>query len=232
MPKPQDDTAINESLNRWRADPLPEHGKALLTTLGPTIDYGIRRYGGVASGPAMRTKAKLLTFEAATRYDPRTGVPFKPYLLQHLQGLQRFSGVETAAGHVPERLRLASDRIEKANRLLSDQLGRDPSDAELGDHLFMNPKRIARVRSLALGALPESVVENGAGSVDNDLWRQFVYHSLPPRDQAIMEATLGMNNRPVMSTAELAKRYKISPAAVSQHKTRIQRMLDEVMEKR
>lgn len=228
MPQEFTDDDIKESLATWRADPSPANGNLLLTKMGPSIDYGVRRYGGAASGPALRTRAKILTFEAAKKYDPRMGVPFKPYLLQHLQGLQRFAGTETAVIRTPERVRLESDRINKATERLADELGRDPSDAELGDYMFMSPQRIARIRSSVTGTVPESAIDGGDTKTDNDIWRKFVYHSAPPHLQNIMEHTWGLHGKPILSTAELAKRRGVSAAAISQQKTRIQAMLDEV----
>lgn len=65
------------------------------------------------------------------------------------------------------------------------------------------------------------------GGDDARAWQSFVYESLDPTDRVIMEHTLGMYGRPVMSNQEIARKLGITPSAVSQRKTRIQLRLDE-----
>jgi DNA-directed RNA polymerase specialized sigma subunit len=224
--KPIDDQL--EPLTRWQGDPSPDNGRELLKSISPVLDQGVRRFGGSASGPAMRTQAKLIAFDAAKKYDARLGVPFKAYLMSNLQGLRRFSGQETAVVRVPERAKMEVDRLNKAEAILSDQLGRDPSVGELSDYLSISPQKVQKIRSTVGGAVPESTMPD-AGTVSSDtddVWRRYVYNSLSPQLQNIMEHTLGMNGKPILSTAELARRRRISPSAVSQQKARIQAILD------
>lgn len=224
-----DDTDILAPLAQWRNDPSPLNGDSLMKSLRPTIDMGIKRYGGKLSGPALTTHAKLIAFDAAKKYDPRGG-PFKPYLLSNLQGLQRFSGQETAALRVPERDRIEGARVLKESENLTDQLGRSPSDGELADYMFMSAKKINKLRNLTQGGIPESAMDGagGAEEPDTDMWHKYIYNTLPPQMQFVMDHSLGTNGKPILSTAELARRRGVSAAAISQQKAKIQSLLDEV----
>ncbi len=57
---------------------------------------------------------------------------------------------------------------------------------------------------------------------------QFLYHDLDPYDQVILEYGLGLNGSPKLPAAQIARRLKLSPGAVSQRASRIQQQLDEL----
>jgi hypothetical protein len=54
-----------------------------------------------------------------------------------------------------------------------------------------------------------------------------VYQDLEPTDQQILEMTLGMNNRRKMSNLDIAKALNRTPAAITQRKMKIQKLLDQ-----
>jgi DNA-directed RNA polymerase specialized sigma subunit len=142
--------------------------------------------------------------------------------------------------NVPEQVLLDMGGLREAENELRDRLSRDPSDLELADHTGLSRKRIGYLRlmkpSFAEGKLME-VDEEGSGMSDPSVrqisnneglraWHEFVYHDLDPIDQQIMEHTLGLHNKRVLSNQEVAKKLKLSPGAISQRKARIQSKLD------
>ena len=60
------------------------------------------------------------------------------------------------------------------------------------------------------------------------MWHKYIYNTLPPQMQFVMDHSLGTNGKPILSTAELARRRGVSAAAISQQKAKIQSLLDEV----
>ena len=63
-----------------------------------------------------------------------------------------------------------------------------------------------------------------ASKVDS-LWLKTVYDELDPYHQSIMEYTLGLNGKPVLSNLEIAKKLNRTPGAISQAKKRIEEKL-------
>jgi DNA-directed RNA polymerase specialized sigma subunit len=150
--------------------------------------------------------------------------------MSHLRGLQRAAGKETELIHIPERTKLERNSLMQAEAELTDSLSRPPADSELSDYMGLPLKRIQQIRkyhSPAVGATYEGMPTVGTSETEDSGWQKFVYYSLTPIDQLIMEHTRGWNGKPVLGTNELAKKLKITPAAISQRKAKIQAMIDE-----
>jgi DNA-directed RNA polymerase specialized sigma subunit len=140
---------------------------------------------------------------------------------------------------VPERVLLDRQYLYRRQTELADRLGREPSDQELADDTGLPLKRITYVRTyrppVASGAL-RSWDDDGGGALyepgvaegpaDRRVWEEFVYASLGPRDQLILERSLGLHGRARASNQEIAALLGVTPAAVSQRRRRIQEALD------
>ncbi len=117
-------------------------------------------------------------------------------------------------------------------------LGRPPSDDELSHKMHVPLKQLARIRGIKQ-PIPDGMLMSRVDADSNDTapmitgsvkdqqaWHNFVYNSVGPVDQLILEHTLRLNGKPVKNTSEIAKMIGISPAAVSQRKKKIQELLD------
>lgn len=228
MPKKSNEDPILSSIVSWQADPSPVNADAMLGQLNPVIDYSVRQFGGRYSGPSLRSKAKVITLDVMKGYSADRGDP-SPFLKSHLQGLRRYSGQETTAIPVSERHRMAWSQLKRQSEELADTLGRDPTDIELSDYVRLPPAKLKAIRRAAIGGVPESAYDESAelSVTDQDsTWRQFLHLTLPTDEQLIMEHTLGMNGKPILGTNELAKKLGVTPAAISQRKAKIQKLLD------
>lgn len=141
---------------------------------------------------------------------------------------------------IPEQVALDLGHVRESENFLRDKLGRDPSDSELADHTGLSLRRLTYVRrarpAYAEGSMVRPTEDGGddlyspavrsRGNGALQQWHEFVYHDLDARDQLIMEHTLGMHGKRVLSNQDVAKRLGISPGAVSQRKARIQQKLD------
>ena len=233
--------SYNEHYNNWKSDPSPSSSGSLLKAVDPVINEALRTYGGSAQkSPTLRSKARLMALKAIEGYDP-TKAKLRTHLLSQMQGLRRLAAKEDQILNIPEQVLLDLGNLKESENRLRDKLSRDPSDMELSDFLGISRKRISYLRtmkpSFAEGKLlstdeegSSSLNQPGVKSVDNDkaltAWQEFVYHDLDPIDQQIMEHTLGMNKKPVLSNQEVAKMLRLSPGAISQRKAKIQNKLD------
>jgi hypothetical protein len=225
--------AFHAAWSAYAANKHPAAADAFLKAVAPVTDTAVRAYApdGVAN-PTVRAHAKRLALEAADRYEPGRG-PLKSYLLTHLQGLRRVAAKTNAQVVVPERVRLAQGRLVGHEADLREELGREPSAAELADRAGLPLSRIAQAREapavFTASSAPPGLSYRAPGPDEKDrkAWLDFVYADLGDVDRAVVEHSLGMHGRPILSGAELAAKLRITPGAVSQRKAKIQAMLNE-----
>jgi DNA-binding CsgD family transcriptional regulator len=162
---------------------------------------------------------------------PKEAKP-ETHLLSQLQALRRISASAANIGYMPEQVRLDAPKIQRHAMELQQELGRDPSDAELADHIGIPIERIARARkgtaAFTSSSLPEGV-ETTLPSYEKENrnnWAKYVYHDLTPAGQIVMEHTLGLNGKPLLSTEEIARKANISTGRVSQYRADIEKALN------
>lgn len=224
--------------NAWKTEPSPENTQHLVKALDPVLNSAIKSYAGSSIGsPTIKGKAKLIAINALKSYDP-TRAKLRTHMMSQLQGLRRASAKETQILSIPEQVAIELGKVNEATNFLTDRLGRPPSDAELADHTGLSLKRLHYIRGVR-PTYAEGTIANVRGDEGQSLyapqvdqpdsykaWEEFVYHDLEPIDQLIMEHSLGLHNKPVLSNQDIAKKLKVSPGAISQRKAKIQSKLD------
>jgi DNA-directed RNA polymerase specialized sigma subunit len=224
----------------WKAAPTPASTSRLLKAVNPVVDTGIKAFGGGQDNPMLRSHAKGLAIAAFKTYDPARA-PLKNHLLAHMQGLQRYASRQTRMLSAPDRVVMDKQRVDAGEAELRDVHGRDPSTAELADHISLSKGRIAKVRRYrpgfaegqidAMGVGEEGEAGSGPAVEQGDPTAAkvaYLYDDLDPINQAIVEHGFGLHGRPKIRTGEIARRLNLSPSAVSQRAEQIQRMLDEL----
>lgn len=219
----------------WQADQTPMGNAAFLKTIDPIVQKGIQMYGG--ESPLAASRGRLMALDAVRKYDPKRS-RLQSHLLNQMQGLRRVSQQQSQVVRVPERILLESQQLRRHTQELSDELGREPSDAELTDKMGVSPLRLTKIRSFQPGmssGQAESADPASGGPAGRlpgrrdaeDLWAEVIYQDLNPMDQIILERTLGMRGHKKMSNQDLAKHLGRSPGAVTQRKAKIQALLDQ-----
>ncbi len=228
-----------EHVDAFLANPTLRTGGNVLRAVKPIMESALRTYGGGQPSPTLRSKAKVMTLEGVSRYDPNRGVKLRTWLMTHLKGLQRAGVQESQSVHIPERILLDQGRMRTGEADLRDRLGREPSSQELADHVGLSIKRIAKIRQAQPGYAESSLVTNTedggqeqaspavVSHSGEDSWREFIYHDLGPVDQAIMEHSLGLHGRPAIQKREIAQKLGLSTGAISQRAAKIQEILDK-----
>lgn len=232
---------FTEPFNTWKQSPTPQNATTMLTQLQPAIDRGIRAHVGKQVGPITRSQARKLTLKSLKTYDPVKSA-LSTHVINHLQGLKRIRRNQTQILKMPERVALDRGRLDEAAKALEDQTGYEPSLQELADFTGLSLKRIGYVRQykspLATGMLAPQVGAGGevAGFSpavkrdDDTIWLEVVYGDLTPFNQKIMEWTLGMHGKQILSNKEIAGKLRLTPGAISQRKATIQEMLNKQSE--
>ncbi len=226
------------AFQQWKQDPTPTGNAAFLKAIDPVIQQGVQAYG--SDSPLIHSRARLLALDAMKKYDPSRS-RLRSHVLSNMQGLRRINRQQGQIINVPERIILENQKLNAATQELADNLGREPTDAEISDHLGISIPRITKIRKYQPGlstGQAESIDPMSGGIAGKlpgdtsaqDLWLQIVHQDLNPIDQQILEMTLGLNGKRKYSNLEIAKALNRTPAAITQRKIRIQGLLDREQE--
>ncbi len=227
------------AFDAWQKNKTPEGNAAFLREIDPVVQKGVKMYGG--SSPLATSKAKLIALRAAEKYDPKRS-RLQSHLLTNLQELQRVQRQQHEVIRAPEKVLLENQKLNAAVQELTDLTGREPTDAELSDHLGVSFDRLTKIRKFQPGiSSSQAETETEEGDVltpasklptvsDSSHWLEIVYSSLNPLDQRIMELGLGLHGNKKLSNLEIAKKLNRSPGAITQRKIKIQKMMDQEFE--
>lgn len=229
---------LQELYLQWSRSPNnPELNRQLAQQLQPWVDHAILAAGGSPSDRALRAKANMMALGYLRQYDPEKS-NIKNFLYAQLCGLHRVVRNDQNIIQVPERVALGRKALADAEKEFLDEYGRSPSTQELSDRLGTPMKQIQKWRSAnrpiaesTLNALLDSPGYPASRLVDtysaDNAWQNYVYDSLQDRTKAVMERLYGMNGFQPQKPAEVAKALKISQAAVSQHRKKIDSLLND-----
>lgn len=222
----------------WKSNPTPQTTGELLRAVKPEINKGVLAHVGSNASPLLKSRARLLTLDAIKRYDP-TKAKLGTHIVNHLQGLKRIARSETSILRVPERVGIEQNRVRLAKQELTDSLGREPSLDELSDATGLSLRRLNYIRKFKPPVAEGSLLglQGDEGSEDfspgvvkpgqKNPWVDLVYADVDPVNKKIMEWTLGLHGEPTLSNQEIARRLRVTPAAISQRKAKIQMLLEE-----
>ncbi len=229
-PKSQLEPEFEPLYAAWQNEPGPKSNRAILDALQPAIEKGVQ-YHVPGAGASLLGPAKIMALDALRTYDPAKA-QLKTHVHNTLRGLNRLQRNQSQLIKVPERLAQISGAAFEAERSLQHELGRDPSQREIADHVGVPVREIIRAQGLHHG-VTESVFTGEGGSLPgvnqdaNEVWAEAVYNSVSPVDQKIMEHTMGLFGKPRYDTARIGRMVKLSPGRVAQRRATIQRMLDQ-----
>lgn len=230
------DKEFQTILERWKTKEDPEAADKILEKVEPIINTAITTYA-MNKSPILKSHAKKIVLDKIKNYDPKVA-KLNTYLMNHLQSLRRLSATESRIAYAPERVMLDSIRYNKSVNALWDQLGREPTSQEIADHSGLSLKRIEKLRKIKPVVSESTITDVSSGDEDksydpavisrddNSVWLNFVYSSLEPKDQLIMEYLLGLHGKPKLNKSEIAKKFKVSVSAITQRAEKIQKMIN------
>lgn len=128
---------------RYTATRSSELRDQLIRQYSPLVKYVVSRLA--INLPVILDLDDVLSYgaigllDALDRYDPARGVKFETFAIARIRGA--ILDALRALDPVPRSARQKVHEIERAFATLSDQLGRQPSDAEVAQYLEMDPER-------------------------------------------------------------------------------------------
>lgn len=227
-------TDLKTTVMEWQKYDTSEARKTILKELEPTMRAAITSYAP-GMERAMRIPAAKLVLESMRLYKPDMGTDPKTYAFHSLKRLSRVSATRSNIMPNPEGLRLESQQLADIGERIEDETGREASMAELSAKSGLSLKRITRIQdgdkvindSSSLDEMGMDSTMASKDVTDKD-YLDYVYASVDPINQKIMEWSTGMYKKPVLSNQDIAAKLKMSPAAVSQRRAKIEQMLSEV----
>jgi DNA-directed RNA polymerase specialized sigma subunit len=217
---------VSEPWRQWKENPTPEAYKAVFDEVKPAVDSAMTSFAG--GDQSLRTRAHILTAQAIQSYSPEKGAALKSHVYTTLQRLQRFRSERYRAVRVPENVDADRRAVFVFTAKYKDHHGTDPNIDDITDGMGISRKRVMRTRSREV---PEDFQGSDKGDLPalrsrNDVWQDYVYHDLDTRGKQIFELTTGYNGSEVVPKREIARRLKITPAAVSLRVTQIVKQLE------
>ena len=205
----------------------------LLKELEPTITKAVSAYAG--GDPAYKTQARILALEAVNSYDPSKGAALSTHVYGNLRRLQRISAQRGNLTKIPENVSLERLQIQRAMREWVADTGEDPTTEQLATVTGLSRKRIDAVMNNK-PVVPDSLIQTPEGeslvaSNDSqkalDMYNHAIYDEFDATDKKIYEWCTGYGKGEKLPNTEIARRLKISPAAVSQRLSKISQKFAE-----
>lgn len=218
----------------WQKNPSPELTSEVLRRMKKTMTAAIRSYAP-DMGDKLSVRAAKLTLEALKTYDPSFGSDPSTHVFNNLKRLGRIGARRGNIIPQPEAFMLEAKRAEDAKARFEDEKGREPSLQELADITGFSAKKLDRLLNRGTVVSESSTLTDdnrhdtfASSDLTDDDYFEYVYASVGPIDQKVMEWSSGMHGKKVLSNNEMATRLKVSPAAVSQRRAKLQNMLSEM----
>ena len=228
------DLSTKDLVARWQATNNEADTAELLKRMQPTISSAITSFGG--GDQSLDVKAAKLTIDALKTYDPTMGADPTTHVFHNLKRLNRYSAQRNDIIPRSEYSVLEQKNLQRYIDTFTEEKGREPSIGELADISGLSTKKVEKLLDNQVRVIndtstltDESMASTiGSKDVTDEDYFEYVYASVGPIDQKIMEWASGFHKKPILSNGEIAKKLGVSQAAVSQRKARIQKMLSDV----
>lgn len=213
-----------DAWKKWKKDPSPQNLDNIMHQLNPLIQSEVNRWQGVLSPTTLKAKAKLLTVHALHTFNDKKNVPLSVHTMNNLKKLSRTTYSFQNVARIPEHRTLKISSFNRAENELTENLGRIPSTAEVADRLGWRETEIIRMRKDLRKELvgSEPISPNAIDEQDSsERQLSFIYHTLNPEEQSLMEVTTGYNGQKVLQNNDIQKKFGWTPNQLSYKKKKL-----------
>ena len=225
---------VKEAVMAWQKDPNEANTAAVLARMQPTITSAMATYAR-GNENRLAIKAANLTLKALKNYDPEVGTEPSTYVFHVLKRLARYNAASDYVIPRPEAQQLEKNRIQYVYDSFVDMNDREPSVAELADKTGFSIRKIQKLMTAPTEVSESATLAEDSGKdtqgfsdLTDDDYYEYAYSSVGALDQKIMDWSSGKHGKRRLSNNDIARRLRISPAAVSQRKGRLQGLLSDI----
>lgn len=148
-------------LERWRASGDPEHLEPLLKAYEPVIQSKIRQYKAPSvNESAFRAELQTHLIKAFETYDPSRGTQLNTHVQNHLLKATRYNNLNQNFAYMPEGQTSIIGKIQRAQNQLNEDLGREPTHAEIAAHIGRPTSVVSRTLKSNRKDIPASKFED------------------------------------------------------------------------
>lgn len=220
----------------------PDLLEPLLNAYQPAIQAKVNEFAGQVPIPvaALRAEAEKRALDAFRTYDPeyvgaQSGkkAQLHTHVFNKLRKVRRFVVKYQNVGTMPEKRAEKITEYRTAFAELSEDLGREPTEHELASKLHWAPAEVGRMQSEQRMDLLSSGFD--ALSVDPSFTMpsrdreivQLLKYELTPRENLVLDYSMGLNGKPQLGTTEIAAKLGVSAPVVSRIKTKLMKKIQE-----
>lgn len=234
-------TRKDKDIELWEAykkNPGPVTLEPLMRQVEPLIQSQVNKWSGAIARPVLESKGKQLALEAIKSYNPNAGAALSTHIMNRLQKLSRAVYTHQDAIRIPEYKKLRIHAYMRGQREIMDQVGREPTNDELADHLGWSPGRVSEVQQTMRPEFIESEDFGGDMFERKSVWASdsqdglvdMIYYDLDPIDKQIFEHSTGYSGKPVLSNPEIMKKTGLTQGQLSYRKRQIIDKIDSLMD--
>jgi DNA-directed RNA polymerase sigma subunit (sigma70/sigma32) len=220
---------------RWKRTKDYTHLNQLLSSMEPYLQSHVNKF---ASSPlprqAIESQARILAWKAFHTYDPNKGAALNTHLGHELKHLTRFVLEYQNVGKIPENRGIAISKFQNIKSNLTEEIGREPTVLELSDRLQWSTAEVERMQTElrqdlnVIQGKEESFFDTGYHVTDqtNEIV-QFVYHSVSPEEQKILEYSFGIGGASKLSVDDMALKLNKTPTQIRTMRMELARKIHE-----
>ncbi|HSW49865.1 MAG TPA: sigma-70 domain-containing protein [Bryobacteraceae bacterium] len=223
-------------LIEWRnapAGPIKDQKlELLLQRMGGVIGQVVNLYRAApVPTRVLELEAKRQASQAFLDWQPGRGASLATYLNTWLrQRLFRWVSEHQNPARIPEEHVRRIGGYNRAVEELTDRFGREPSTAEVADHMGVPLKHVSKLRRLIRPSVSADSDIGRSGEVvesDPDYPRAVLaYYGMTEMERQVFDYSLGAHGKPQKSPGEIAKILKVSPSRVSALKEAVAKKLE------
>lgn len=205
----------------------PNHLDPLLDAYQPLVAMKMREWRAPAIPPAaFQAELHGQLIRAFDTYNPSRGTALATHVHHRIQKAKRYMNQYQNIGYIPENKSKHIGALLRAQSMLGEDLGREPTPDELSDHLGMPVKRVLQVQQSLRRDVASSALESDPTTIANNPRMAEVLdllpHSLSADERQVFDHIYGRNGKAqITSTGTLAKTLGKSPSQISRLRSSI-----------
>lgn len=215
----------NELIARYQKDPSnKEVEKQLLDLHADYIRSNVNKWRGPLPDAVINAHGRNYALQAFKTFDPTKGANINTHLYNNLSQLSRLIYQHQNVANISENNIQQIGKVKSAQLFLTDELGYEPSNEEISEHLHMPIQHVDKIlksqRADFINDSDAEVQQFDAGQSNNEMaQRIFSYRQkLSPLKKEQFDSLTGYNNSKVMSPQDFGKKFKLKPYEVSRLK--------------